>query len=125
MINIGDISFIEEHGVKKAVLISMTEFKTMQKHLEELQDLREYNYVVQSNEEKFPHDIVKRILLSDESNIRIIREYRGINMTTLAKTVEISEPYLSQIETGKRKGDIYLYKNLARALDVDIDILVD
>lgn len=102
----------------------MDKFQTMQEHLEELEDLKAYNAVKQRNEEKFPHDIAHKILLSDESNIRIIREHRKLSVSGVAASVGISEAYLSQVETGKRKGTIDLYKKLAAALEVDLDILI-
>jgi transcriptional regulator with XRE-family HTH domain len=38
---------------------------------------------------------------------------------------DISQNYLSEIETGRRKGPAKLQKKFARALGVPIDLLID
>ncbi|XVN43571.1 MAG: helix-turn-helix transcriptional regulator [Candidatus Rickettsia vulgarisii] len=45
-----------------------------------------------------------------------MREYRGINLSKMAEKLGISEPYLSQIENKKRKGNIDLYKKISSYL---------
>ena len=42
----------------------------------------------------------------------------------LAEKVEISTPYLSQIETGKRTGTSEILLAIARALEVTLDDIV-
>ena len=92
--------------------------------LEELEDIKTYHEVKSQNQETFPLEMVEKLILSDESKIRIIREYRGYSLARLAKLIGISEAYLSQIETNKRKGGIDLYHELSKALDVDIELLI-
>ncbi|MGD9740415.1 MAG: helix-turn-helix domain-containing protein [Bauldia sp.] len=36
----------------------------------------------------------------------------------------MAQPYLSQIETGKREGTVDTYRRLARALRVSVDDLI-
>jgi transcriptional regulator with XRE-family HTH domain len=43
----------------------------------------------------------------------------------LAVAVGISQNYLSEIETGRRKGPAELQKKFARALGVPLDLLVE
>jgi DNA-binding XRE family transcriptional regulator len=52
------------------------------------------------------------------------RRYRGLTQAELAGKVGITQPYLAQIEGGKRTGDVHLYARLARALRVRIEDLV-
>ncbi|WP_135470541.1 helix-turn-helix domain-containing protein [Crenalkalicoccus roseus] len=52
------------------------------------------------------------------------RRRRGLTQAALAATVGITQPYLAQIETGKRSGDVRLYARLAKALRVRIEDLV-
>jgi len=42
----------------------------------------------------------------------------------LAKAAGISKPYLSQIETGKRRGTTKVFTAIAKALDLDLDDLM-
>jgi DNA-binding XRE family transcriptional regulator len=64
-------------------------------------------------------------LANGENATRVIREWRGMIQGELAVAVGISQNYLSEIETGRRKGPAELQKKLARALGVPIDLLID
>ena len=128
MIHINDISFIEEGGIKKAVIMSMDKFNEIQEQLEDAEDLADiasYDASNASNEETFPIELVEHLLLSDKSKIRVMREYRDYSATKLAGALNISESYLSQIEHKKRKGTIDFYVKCAQYLKVDIELLVD
>jgi DNA-binding XRE family transcriptional regulator len=63
--------------------------------------------------------------LEAASPLAFWRRHRGISQTTLAKEAGISQPYLAQIETGKRVGDVTLFAKLARILRVRIEDLVN
>ena len=41
----------------------------------------------------------------------------------LAKAAEISRPYLTEIETGKKDGSIRALKSIAGALDVSLELV--
>jgi DNA-binding XRE family transcriptional regulator len=64
-------------------------------------------------------------LAKGENAIRVIREWRDMIQAELAVAVGISQNYLSEIETGRRKGPVDLQKKFARALGVPIDLLID
>ncbi len=53
------------------------------------------------------------------------RKHRGYTQGTLASLLEISQPYLAQIEAGKRVGDVNLYARIAKLLKVRIEDLVN
>lgn len=74
-------------------------------------------------EELLPAGLVDRIL-AGESPVRVWREHRGLSARELAEKVGIAQPYLSQLETGKREGTVETMKALADALAVTIDDLV-
>lgn len=71
-----------------------------------------------------PKTVVDR-LTDGENPVRVIREWREMIQGELAVAVGISPNYLSEIETGRRKGPAELQKKLARALGVPMDLLVD
>ena len=52
------------------------------------------------------------------------RDYRGISASALAEQVGIAAPYLSQMETGKRTGTVETLRDIAKALRVTIDDLI-
>ncbi len=64
-------------------------------------------------------------LASGDSPVRVIRDWREMTQGALAVAVGISQNYLSEIETGRRKGPAELQKKFARALGVPMDLLID
>ena len=94
---------------------------------EMLQDIQDYDAVKASmervDEELIPAEVVNAIL--DGANpIKVWREYRGISQQELAHQVEISVPYLSQLETNKRKGSLEVLSAIATALNILLDTMV-
>jgi len=124
MINLANISYIEDTDGKKAVIIALDDYKQIQERLEELEDIEDYHKIKDKKEETFPMDVVEKLVFSEESKIKILRKYRKLSVTALAKNIGVSEPYLSQIENLKRKGNIDLYKKIAISLNVDVDMLI-
>jgi DNA-binding XRE family transcriptional regulator len=74
------------------------------------------------DQEAVPAELVDR-LLSGESPVKVWREYRGLSQRGLAARAGLNFTYLSQIETGARKGPVQTMKKLAEALGVDLDDL--
>jgi DNA-binding XRE family transcriptional regulator len=62
--------------------------------------------------------------LASPSLLAFWRRQRGNSQSQLAGMAGISQPYLAQIEAGKRVGDVHLYARLAKALHVRIEDLV-
>jgi len=52
------------------------------------------------------------------------RRHRGLTQSALTGLVGITQPYLAQIEHGRRGGDVMLYSKFAHALRVRIEDLV-
>lgn len=52
------------------------------------------------------------------------RRRRGLTQSALSHVVGVSQPYLAQVEHGRRVGDIKLYAKLAEALGVRMEDLV-
>src|SRR6202158_3018630 len=57
-------------------------------------------------------------LANGNNAVRVIREWRDMIQGELAVAVGISQNYLSEIETGRRKGPAGLQEKFARALGV-------
>jgi DNA-binding XRE family transcriptional regulator len=62
--------------------------------------------------------------LAASSPLAFWRHHRGLSQTSLAAAAGISQPYLAQIEAGKRIGDVNLYAKFAKTLNVRIEDLV-
>lgn len=69
-----------------------------------------------------PKEVVNR-LAKGENPIRVLREFREFSQVELAAAVGIAQGYLSDLESGKRKGPLELHQKLARALGVPLDLL--
>jgi hypothetical protein len=75
------------------------------------------------DEDALPLASVRR-MLNGESPVRVWREFRGLSISALAKAASLSQPFVSQIERGDRKGTTESLGALARALRVSLDDLV-
>jgi DNA-binding XRE family transcriptional regulator len=73
-------------------------------------------------DELIPWEMSKR-LSGGENPINVWRKYRGLTISGLAELAGISQPYLSEIEAGKREGTIKTLAALARALRLPLDDL--
>lgn len=70
-----------------------------------------------------PKEIADR-LANAENPIRVLREFRAYSQAKLVAAVGITQGYLSDLETGKRKGPLALHQKIARALGVPLDLMV-
>ena len=55
------------------------------------------------------------------NNIRTLRKNQNLTQEQLAEKANISVPYMTQIELGKRQASLDIIENIAKALDVPID----
>ncbi|WP_137132223.1 helix-turn-helix transcriptional regulator [Rhizobium sp. FY34] len=78
---------------------------------------------VRAGEETWPAELVYELFETD-SRIRTYRTYRKLSVSELAEAAGISQPYLSEIETGKKTGSVDVLKRIAAALKVDLDDIV-
>lgn len=78
---------------------------------------------IAAGEETWPHELIAELINTD-SRIRTYRNYRGLTASELAASAGISQPYLSEIEAGKKTGSVDVLARIAKALRVDLDDLV-
>jgi DNA-binding XRE family transcriptional regulator len=69
-----------------------------------------------------PKAVVDR-LADGENPIRVLRQFRGQTQAELAAAVGIAQNYLSDLETGNRKGPLELHQKIARSLGIPLDLL--
>jgi Helix-turn-helix len=70
-----------------------------------------------------PKDIVDRIA-DGENAIRVLREWREVTQMHLSFKTDIGQGYISDLETGRRKGTAEALKRIAAELKVPLDMLV-
>jgi len=78
---------------------------------------------IRAGEETWPAELVYELWETD-SRIRTYRNYRKMSVSDLAAAAGISQPYLSEIESGKKTGSVEVLKRIAAALKVDLDDIV-
>ena len=92
-----------------------------------LQDIQDYDSakaaIDSGADELIPSEVVHAIL-DGKNAIRVWREYRGLSQQETVHITEISVPYLSQLETGKRNGSLEVLSALANALNVSLEQIV-
>jgi DNA-binding XRE family transcriptional regulator len=66
---------------------------------------------------------VSAAILRGDSRLKAIRNWRGKTQLYLDATTGISQGYLSDLESGRRKGSPETIANLARALNVPVEWL--
>lgn len=113
---------VDEKG-NKFVLLPVKEYERLCRNMETSADIAVYNAAMARKEEGFPKRLFDKI---DEgrSAVTVFREYRRMKQSELAKASGITEAYLSQIESGKRKGSAVL-KKIAKALRVPMELICE
>ncbi|ACL60536.1 helix-turn-helix domain-containing protein [Methylobacterium nodulans] len=112
---------------ERLVLLPEAEYQALVEAAEDNADraaVAEFRRKLAAGEEDLiPAEIVER-LLGGENRIRVWREHRGLTAKALAEKAGIAQPFLSQIETGRREGTIDTLRKLAQALNLTLDDLV-
>lgn len=121
------VQIIEKNGQPEWAVLPYEEYQRLVAEAEMLQDIRDYDQVklaiAHGKEELIPGEVTYA-LLDGENPIRIWREYRGLTQRQVAEAAGISKPYLSQLESGQRKGATDVLAAVARALNVSLDDVV-
>ena len=78
---------------------------------------------IAAGEETWPEEVVGA-LVAGKHPVKVFRKYRGMTMAELAAAANLSQPYVSEIESGKKSGSIDAMKAIAVALNVDLNDLV-
>jgi DNA-binding XRE family transcriptional regulator len=119
---------IEKDGRPEFAVIPYADYRHFLELLEDEADARtvaEFHEAYTAGREFLVPEEIMRRELAGESPVKLWREHRGLTQHELATLAEISKPYLSQIETGKRQGTVETLSALARSLGVPLDVLTD
>lgn len=121
------VQIIEKDGQPEWAVLPFEEYQRLVEQAEMLQDIQDYDEAraaLAAGEEELIPAAVTYALLEGENPVRVWREYRGLTQQQLANAAGISKPYLSQLESGQRKGTVEVMARIARALNVSLDDLV-
>jgi hypothetical protein len=70
-----------------------------------------------------PKSVIDR-LGKGENAVRVLREWRDVTQLYLSFKTGLSQGYISDVETGRRKGAAAALRRIADALKVPLDLLV-
>ncbi len=108
------------------VILRRSEYDDLMRRLEDLEDRGTVERVRNEKDRRYvPVEIVQRLISGEESKVKVWREYRGLTLRGLAEKAQIAPAYLSEIETRKKPGSLKAMAALARALDIQIEALID
>ena len=77
---------------------------------------------IAAGEAVIPAEFANRIL-KGENPIKVIRQWRDVTQMHLAFKTDLGQGYLSDLESGRRKGTVAALKLIARELNVPLDLL--
>src|ERR1700733_601023 len=69
-----------------------------------------------------PKEVVDR-LVSGENALRVLRKWRGKTQLDISHKTNIGQGYLSDLESGRRKGTTAALKRIADSLKVPLDLI--
>ena len=122
-----NVQIIKRDGKPEWAVVPYKTYQRLLTESEMLQDVRDFDDVkaaLERGEEELVPAKVVDALLAGENPIRVWRQHRGLTQRQLADRAEISVPYLSQIERGKRDGRPDVLLRIAKALNLDLDDIV-
>jgi DNA-binding XRE family transcriptional regulator len=114
---------IEKDGEPVFAVIPYAEWLQIEAMMEAVEDIRLYDEARARGGEQFPRTVMDSIL-AGEHPIKVYREHRRLTQRELAERLGVAPLYLSQIETGRRRGSTNLLRKIARTLSVTLDLLV-
>lgn len=115
-------TFLLPGGKERYVVMPESEFEAIQDAL----DNAEASVIearIAAGEETYPAELVDAIL-DGAHPVAAFRKWRGLTALDLAQKANLSRPYITEIETGRKDGSVKALKAIADALDVDLDDLV-
>ncbi len=119
-------NIIEIEG-KKFIFIPKEYYEELTEGAEMLADIIAYDKAKANfyeGEETFPMELLERKIAKKENPVLIYCEYRNLTQAQLAKNAGVSQQYIQQIESGKRKGTTQIMKKIAKSLNVDVEFII-
>jgi len=120
------VQVIKEGDQPRWAVVPYEEYLDLVERADMLQDIQDYDNVkaalARGDEELIPVEVIDK-LLDGGNAIKVWREYRGLSQQALSEKAEISTPYLSQLETGRRKGSMAVLKKIADGLNISIELI--
>jgi DNA-binding XRE family transcriptional regulator len=121
------VQVIERNGKPEWAVLPYEEYLRLVEQAEMLEDIQDFDQVtaaVERGEEELIPGEIAFALAEGGKPVKIWPEFRHLTQQQVAGAVGISIPFLSQIETGKRKASLKTLARIARVLQVTVDDLL-
>ena len=121
------VQYLRTDGGEELVVVPRAVWEQLVAEVEDAEDIaaiREMEAAIEAGTmETFPGELV--FAISNGANaVRSFRDHRGLTVEALAETAGLSRAYVTQIETGVRTGTAATLAKLAKALGVDVELLI-
>ena len=121
------IQIINQNNKPEWAVIPYNQYLKLVEKAELFQDIQGFDKakaaIARGEEKLIPAEVVNAILDGVDA-IKVWRKFRGLTQADLAQKIDISVPYLSQLESGKRKGSVDVLAAIAKALKVSLEELL-
>jgi DNA-binding XRE family transcriptional regulator len=121
------VQIINQGDKPEWAVVPYEDYLQLVKDSELLQDIQDYDSakaaLERGDDELIPSEVVYAIL-DGENPIRVWREYRQMSQRETAEQAGISGPYLSQLETNRRKGSLEVLSAIAKVLQASLENIV-
>ena len=121
------IQIIKQGNKPEWAVVPYKTYLQLVEKAEMAQDIQDYDRakaaLARGDDELIPGEVVD-LILNGKNPIKVWREFRGLSQQETAKNAGISVPYLSQLETNKRKGSLAVLSDIAKVLKVPLESIL-
>ena len=122
------VRFLTTPGGEELVILPRAEYEDLARRAAEIEedeaDVAIYDARKAEASAVLPAEVTARMLRGDRL-LKALRKWRGLTQVDIVAMAGIGQGYLSDLETGRRKGSSEALQKLAVALDVPASWLVD
>lgn len=104
-------------------LLPYSEYENLLHTLEDIEDVEVILSAEKDDTERFPLELIESIA-AGKNPVKAYREYRKLSQSELARKIDISKQYISQIEKGEKTGSAKILKKIAKILRVELDDII-
>ena len=122
------VQIIERDGQPEYAVVPIETYRRLVAWAEDAEDIQAFDRAMgelaRGEDEVGPEEVARRLFGGEEHPVRVWREYRGLTQGDLAQAAGVGKSYISQLEAGRKTGSLRLMRDLAEALEVDMEDLI-
>ncbi len=123
MIRNTQTQFIGNKNNPEYAVVPYAVYALLLEKAEMLDDVAAYDAAKRDTDDELIDGSVVEALVNGDNPVAVWRKQRNMSQSELASAIGKTQPYIAQIEKGKRDGSIAVYKAMAAVLHVDLDDL--